>query len=83
MTLRYITLAMASVGFVFALASVIDTFITRKMNTINQRALAVLSASIFKDKGECKVEGDGMVIFIKENEDGNVSVAFGIKRERR
>ena len=83
MTLRYITLAMASVGFVLALISVWDTYITRKMNTINQRALAVLSASIFKDKGECKVEGDGMVIFIKENEDGNVSVAFGIKRERR
>ena len=83
MTLRYITLAMASVGFVLALASVIDTFITRKMNTINQRALAVLSASIFKDRGECKVEGDGMVIFIKENEDGNVSVAFGVKRECR
>lgn len=83
MTLRYITFGLASVGLVLAIISVVDTYITRKMNLLNQRALAVLSASIFKDKGECKVEGDGMVIFIKENEDGNVSVAFGVKRECR
>lgn len=81
MTLRYITLAMASVGFVLALISVVDTFLTRKMNQLNHRALAVLCASIFNERGECKVEGDGMVIFIKENEDGNVKVAFGVKRD--
>ena len=80
MTLRYITFGLASVGLVLALISVVDTFLTRKMNMLNHRALAVLSASLFKDRGECKVEGDGMIIFIKENEDGNVSVAVGLKR---
>ena len=72
---------MASIGFVLALVSVVDTYISRKMNQLNQKALAVLCASIFKERGECKVEGDGMVIFIKENEEGNVKVAFGVKRE--
>lgn len=80
MTLRYITFGLASVGLVLAIISVVDTYITRKMNLLNQRALAVLSASIFKDKGECKVEGDGMVIFIKED-NGKVRVAVGLKRE--
>lgn len=80
MSLRYITFGLASVGLVLALISVVDTFITRKVNMLNHRALAVLSASIFKDRGECKVEGDGMVIFIKED-NGNIKVAVGLKRE--
>lgn len=80
MTLRYITFGLASVGLVLALISVVDTFITRKMNMLNHRALAVLSASIFKKRGECKVEGDGMIIFIKED-NGKVKVAVGLKRE--
>ena len=79
MTLRYITLGLAAVGLVLPIISVVDTYITRKVNMLNHRALAVLGASIFKDRGECKVEGDGMVIFIKED-NGKVKVAIGLKR---
>lgn len=80
MTLRYITFGLASVGLFLAIISVVDTYITRKVNMLNHRALAVLSASIFKERGECKVEGDGMVIFIKEDND-KIKVAVGLKRD--
>ena len=81
MTLRYITLAMASVVFVLALVSVIDTWRNKKVNDISQRALAVLCASAYKEKGACSFEGEGLVILVKEKPTGHLCIGIGIKKD--
>lgn len=74
---RYVTLALASVGFIFAIWSVIDTYRLNKIQIINQKALSILASQIINEKGPCKIEGNGVVVLLNSMENGKIDIAIG------
>ena len=74
---RYVTLALASVGFIFAIWSVVDTYRLNKIQILNQKALSILASQIINEKGPCKIEGNGVVVLLNSMKNGKIDIAIG------
>lgn len=79
--LRYITLALAGLGLGLALWSVIDTYKLNKINNLNKKAVALLGASIFKEKGAGVINGQGISILIKGTDNGKLALVIKEKED--
>ena len=74
---RYVTLALAGVGFIFAIWSVIDTYRLNKIQILNQKALSILASHIVNEKGPCKIEGNDVVVLLRSTKNGKIDIAIG------
>lgn len=78
--IRFVTLGVAIVGFTLGLFALIMAYFDRRELEMRNKAINILAASLYKERGDCKVAHDGLVIFIKRGKHG-LHVTMGMKAD--